>query len=46
MNEYEMMCYIIQSRRKYALETRRMMDCLIIERKNVDAYDDANEHWL
>ena len=46
MNEYEMMCYIIQSWRKYALEKRRMIDCLIIERQNVDAYGDANEHWL
>ena len=46
MNEYEMMCYIIQSRRKYALEKRRMMDCLITERQNIDEYGDANEHWL
>ena len=45
MNENEMMFYIIQSRRKYALEKRRMMDCLIIERQNIDAYGDANEHW-
>ena len=44
--EYEMFYYIIQSRSKYASEKRRMMDCLIIERQNEDAYGDANEHWL
>ena len=41
-----MMCYIVRSRKQYALEKRRMMDCLITERQNVDAYGDANEHWL
>ena len=44
--EYKMLCYIIQSRSKYAFEKRRMIDCLIPERKNVDTYGDANEHWL